>query len=563
METMANYKFDKYHNHKERTAILQDLAKAHPNLAQLSSIGTSHQGREIWAMEITNRSTAAPEDKPGFYIDANCHGEEIIGSEVALYTIWHLLTHYGQDSFVTLLLDNYTFYILPQINPDGAEWSLTTPYHHVGNGHYPFWEEPYSGHRVKDLNDDGYIVDMRVKDPAGEWKVSDQDPRLMILRKPGEMGGTYYRVYPEGEILDYDGVSVEMGKPRHGNLNRQYPAHWAPEEVEYGAGKLPLNEPEAKAIADFILAHSNIVGAQAYHSHGGVILRQSSTMPDRDLPPEDVRLFKHIGTVGEEITSYPLISTFEDFTMDTHNIRHGGFCDWLYQWLGLVPFTTELWDVETAAGVEKTQFFMERGRSETEQLKLLAWADEHCPDEGFIDWEPFEHPQLGPVEIGGWNRMFVFRNPPAKFIEEIARPNAEFTFRHAASAPLIRIQELKAIPVDKDMFRVEVVVGNEGYLPTNLTDKALELDVIPAVWVCLDCSDNVELIMGDVKQDLGHLAGYSERRHPWNAWGPSWNPTRAQGEWLIRVPEGVQGSVQVLAVSEKGGRVSQALVLER
>jgi murein tripeptide amidase MpaA len=562
MEPKVTYNFDQYHTHDARTVILKELAEAYPGLARLSSIGTSHRGREIWAMEITNRSLGAPEDKPGFYIDANCHGEEVIASEVALYTIWHLLTNYGEDPLVTLLLDTRTLYILPNICPDGAEWSLTTPYHHVGNGHYPFWEEPLTGHRVKDLNGDGYVVDMRVKDPVGEWKISGKDPRLMILREPGEIGGTYYRIYPEGEILDYDGVNVALGKPRHGNLNRQYPAHWGPEEIEYGAGKLPLNEPEAKAIADFVLAHPNITGAQAYHSHGGVILRQSSTMPDRELPPGDVRLFKYVGAVGEKITGYPLISTFEDFTMETHNIRHGGFCDWLYQFLGLVPFTTELWDVETAAGVKKTQFFMERGHSEEEQLQLIAWADEHCDGEGFINWQPFDHPQLGPVEIGGWNRMFVFRNPPPKFIKDIARPNAEFTYRHAACSPLLRIQELKATPVAQGLFRVEAVVGNEGYLPTNLTDMALKLDVIPAVSVQLECSSDVELVMGAAEQDLGHLAGYSERRDPWNAWGPPWANTRAKVEWQVRVPEGTQSVVKLVAVAEKGGTVSRELVLQ-
>jgi murein tripeptide amidase MpaA len=552
--------FDHYHTHEERTAILRDLAERFPKLADLYSIGQSHQGREIWVIEMTNRETGSPESKPGFYIDANCHGEEVIGSEVALYSVWYILTQYGEDPFVTEVLDTRVLYVLPNINPDGAEWSITTPYHHVGNGHYPFWEEPKTGLRREDLNQDGYIVDMRVEDPVGEWKVSDKDPRLLIRRQPGDVGGTYYRLYPEGRVLDYDGVNVKMGKPRHGNLNRQYPAYWGPEEVEYGAGELPLNEPEAKAIADFVLDHPNIAGAQAYHSHGGVILRQSSNKPDSDLPSGDVRLFKYIGELGTELTGYPCISTYEDFTAEEHNVRHGGFCDWLYEWLGIVPFTTELWDVETAAGVEKVQFFMERGRTEEEQLQLLEWADENSED-GFINWEPFDHPQLGRVEIGGWNNMFIFRNPPAKLIEEIARPNLLFTLHHAVCSPLIRIHSLDVTPTAPGVFNVEAIVGNEGYLPTNLTDRALDLDKIPAVSVSLAGEGDVEFVVGEAEQELGHLAGYSERRHPWNAWGPDWSPTRAKAIWQVRIPEGESREIEVIVTSQKGGTASKAITL--
>jgi murein tripeptide amidase MpaA len=150
--------FGKYHTYDEMTAGLQGLAAAFPELAQLNSIGRSHQGRELWAMEITNRATGAADAKPALYVDGNCHGEEVIASEAAYYAIWYVLSNYGSDPMVTELLDTRALYILPRINPDGAEWSLTTPFHHVGNGHYPFWEEPLSGHREKDLNGDGRIT---------------------------------------------------------------------------------------------------------------------------------------------------------------------------------------------------------------------------------------------------------------------------------------------------------------------------------------------------------------------------------------------------------------------
>ena len=44
-----------------------------------------------------------------------------------------------------------------------------------------------------------------------------------------------------------------------------------------------------------------------------------------------------------------------------------------------------------------------------DDLKLLRWSDEQLAGKGYIDWYPFEHPQLGPVEIGGWNDFYAFR----------------------------------------------------------------------------------------------------------------------------------------------------------
>ncbi len=554
--------FGKYHTYEEMSDGMQQLADAYPELARLQSIGQSHEGREMWLMEITNLATGRAEDKPALYIDGNCHGEEIITSEAAFHTVWYALTKYGDDPFVTALLDTRTLYILPRQNPDGAEWSLTTPYHHVGNGHYPFWEEPLTGHRTKDLNGDGRATDMRVIDPSGEWKTSEKDPRLMVMREPGDIGGVYYRLYPEGEIIDHDGLDVRVSKPRHGNLNRQYPANWGPEAVEYGAGEVPLNEPEGRAIAEFILAHPNIAGAQAHHSHAGVILSQLSAMPGQAMPARDIRLFEFIGEMGTKITGYPLLTASDHFSpAGIDDVRHGVFTTWLYAFLGLVPFTIEFWDVETEAGIEKTEFFMERGRSDEEMLKLLAWADENCDGQGYFDWKPFDHPQLGTVEIGGWNRMFVFRNPPAKYIEGMAEKGTLFALRHAACSPLIRIQEIETKQVAPGLINITVVIGNEGCLSTNLTEKALQLKNIDGVSATLEFSDDVELIMGSVKQDLDHLAGYWERRDPWNAWGPPWNDTRRKAEWQVRVPVGQQTSLQVIASAPKGGTVRQEVTL--
>lgn len=115
-------------------------------------------------MEITNKGTGPASEKPGLWIDGNTHSGEVTGSAVYLLTIGHLLSKYGEDELVTDLLDNTAIYIPPRVNPDGAEISLTQPYHRTGGGvPNPDFTDG-EGHYEEDV--DGVIVYMRMEDLA-------------------------------------------------------------------------------------------------------------------------------------------------------------------------------------------------------------------------------------------------------------------------------------------------------------------------------------------------------------------------------------------------------------
>jgi murein tripeptide amidase MpaA len=161
----------RYYGYEELDSALHQLAAAYPELAKLTSIGKSRRGRDLWLIEITNQATGPGEEKPGYYIDGNTHPEEIAGSMVALYTAWHLLSRYGEDDMVTRLVDRRTFYILPRVNPDGAEICMTMPFYEwIGNGLCLPGEQQLNmdGLHYEDIDGDGYIVDMRWSDPMGD-----------------------------------------------------------------------------------------------------------------------------------------------------------------------------------------------------------------------------------------------------------------------------------------------------------------------------------------------------------------------------------------------------------
>jgi murein tripeptide amidase MpaA len=543
-------RFDRYLTYDELTETLRGLVAAHPDLATLTSIGTTFGGRDVWAVEITNGATGGGAEKPGYYLDAQIHAEEHATSAVALYAIHHLLTGYGRDPLVTRLLDEQVFYVLPRVNPDGAELSLRPPYYlWCGNGRFAPGRDRVAGLKTQDVDGDGYIVSMRVRDPLGEWKTSALDGRLMVQREPGESGGEYYRLYPEGVIEGYDGVHVAIEKPFDGNLNRNFPAGWDAEE--YGAGEAPLSEPESAAVARFILDHPNIAGMNAYHTHGGIILRPSMTQPDSAMSPSDLALYRALGEVGTRLTGYPTISIYEEFTPDKSKPRRGGLMDWTYERMGIPSFATEVWDVETEAGVEKTAYYNLHPRTEEAQMQVFAWVQEHLGEHGFRPWRPFDHPQLGPVEIGGMVYIWTYRNPPPALLERLCHDNVLFNLQHAAAAPRLRVDRIESESLGADLHRVRATVANHGYLPTNLTDVAVARGAAKSVRVELEL-DGAELVMNPREVDLGHLAGRNGRATPWSPWGPTWSPTSRVVEWLVR-STGPGERVRVVARSERAG----------
>lgn len=569
--TAYSLDFSEYFLYDDLTRHLHGLAAAFPHLATLESIGQSHRGREIWCMTITDSATGPAHEKPAMYIDAHIHAEEVATSHTALYTIWYLLTKYGDDAEVTWLLENTTFYILPRLNPDGAEFSLTTGHHWCGNGRYLPGEEQTRGLCQQDINGDGLIVQMRIQDPAGEWKVSKQDPRLMIQREPGEMGdGPYYRMYREGVIKgDWDGVTIEIERPRDGNLNRNFPSGWRPEFREYGAGESALSEPETRALMRFLLDHPNIAGMQCYHTHAGMILRPSLVAPDNVIPPFDLAVYKTIGGVGTALTGYPVISVFEEFTSDPANPRVGSVMQWSYDEMGILTFSTELWNPELAAGIADPAKYQVRARSTDDEIHLLQYNDEHLGGKGFVNWTPFDHPQLGPVEIGGWTHMYTFRNPPPAsfatsekargFLHETIHTNCLFTLRHAACAPVLKIEQPQVEPLGENLYKVSAVIANHGYLPTYTLQRALEHNTAGSVTARIHAGNDAELLIGQQSIDLGHLAGRDERKATWSPWMRNWNTTRKPVEWLVRTAH--NGSITLEVSAPRAGKQRVELAL--
>ena len=113
-------------------------------------------------------------------------------------------------------------------------------------------------------------------------------------------------------------------------------------------------------------------------------------------------------------------------------------------------------------------------------------------------WTTFTHPQLGEVEIGGWNPKFYSQNPPPELIETWAKNEAMFNLYLAQQLPQVRVASVtvtpvKAAPAGPPAFEVTATVTNEGLMPTAL-EIAKRVKIVRPDAVTLGLAQGQEIV---------------------------------------------------------------------
>lgn len=561
---MPKVKFNRFYRYAELSRILKEYGKEYPNLIRVESIGKSHEGREVWLVTATNFKSGSDAEKPAFWVDGNIHASEVTASAAALYLIQALVTRYKKDEHVTRAMDTRAFYIVPRANPDGAEWALADKPKVIRSSTraYPYEEDALEGLMWgEDIDGDKRILQMRVPDPNGAWKAHPDEPRLMVRRDPIESGGKYYRIFPEGHIKNYDGVTVQVHAPKQSlDLNRNFPAGWRDESEQQGAGPYPASEPEARNLVDFIVKHKNITGTMSFHTMSGVLLRPYDDRPDDDFPTNDLRTFQKIGDKGTELTGYPNISVFHEFKYHPKEAIAGGFDTWTYDQIGVFSWTVEFWSPQKQAGIEKYKYIdWYREHPFEDDLKMLKWNDEVLKGRGYVDWYPYKHPQLGNVELGGWDFLNTWTNPPLEFLEKEISPFPDWIVWHALISPKLALYETSVAPLGAGAYRVRLVVENTGWLPTYVTKKALEKKVTRGVIVEITLPKNASLQAGRQREELGELEGRAYKPVMTDETGES-TSDRAKVEWVIKAKKGAK--IKLTAKHDRAGVIKTEVTLK-
>jgi hypothetical protein len=480
--------FRHYHGLEEVNSLLKAWAQKYPDLVDLYSVGQSFEGREIWQLTITNKKTGKDTDKPAFFIEGGRHAGEITGIETTLYFINEVLSKYGNDPAITRLVDSRALYCKPSNDPDGNslyQYSAQTvrssvrPYDDDGDGLLD--EDP-----GEDLDGDGYIRQMRKQVGAGKGNATKdpKDPTGRAMKRVAQGEGDYL-LYSEGIDNDGDGRYNEDGIGGL-DLHRNYPGHWRPMKeatgrgwTQGGAGEYPLSEPETRAVFSFLMSHPNVGLVQSLDTAVPMLLRGPSTSTtDEGMFPDDAALAKKFDKEGLKLTGYPwagdvyhVYATRSGVNPMTGEPAHdeplfGHGPDFGYFIFGVIWYGDEIWNGGRFTDYDKD--------GKVDELETLRWNDENRAGKGeFKEWTRFQHPQLGEVEIGGWNPKFYAQNPPVDLLETWARNEALFNLYLAQQLPQVRVLSAAAapargVPPADELFDVQVTVTNEGLMPTSL-----------------------------------------------------------------------------------------------
>jgi len=186
----------------------------------------------------------------------------------------------------------------------------------------------------------------------------------------------------------------------------------------------------------------------------------------------------------------------------------GGAFDWIYDHLGIFSWVVEIWSPMREAGIEKYLYIdWFRNHPIEDDLKLYRWNVEKLEGAAHVDWKSFDHPQLGRVEIGGWNRFHAFSNPPSKFLAaEVAR-FPKWLIWQALTSPKLELVAAQADALADNTWRIRLVVQNTGWLPSYVSKRALARKVVRGVIAEIALPAGGELLQGKVREEFGQLEG--------------------------------------------------------
>jgi hypothetical protein len=436
---------------------IKKLAEGYPKLCKYEVVGKSDEDREILALIINNAKTGKVTEKPGIWVDGNIHGNEIQAGEVCLYTAQYLLMNHQKNEELTRILDKNVFFIVPVVNVDGRYHFFTdaNTMHSNRSVRRPK-DDDYDGlfdeDGYDDLDGDGNICQMRIKDPFGKYKPDPKDPRILIRVKPGEKG-VYSILGNEGIDNDNDG-RINEDKEGYVDPNRNWPGSWQPNYIQNGAGDFPLSSASTKAVSDFFSKYPNIIVSWNFHNYGGMFLAPPGRKGEI-VNSGDANTYKYLGQKAEKIVpGYRYMTSLQLYP------TYGGTIDYAYRMHGAFGFVGELF-------INNQESFIpyKKAADLNKDQQRLKFNDHVVYGDLYKDWKPYKHPLYGDIEIGGWKKMSS-RLPHTFMLADLVHRNAAAVLFSAAETPEIKLKVTKAERIENGLYRVNVEVRNDGMIPS-------------------------------------------------------------------------------------------------
>jgi hypothetical protein len=525
-----------YHTPDEILSWIKQLEGKHPGVVSSTTLAKTPGERPLTLIRI------GKESNPSIFVGANLEGNRPLSTEGALKLAETILSD-------PVNFESLNWYILPLGNPDAAAGYFETPLNEDSRNDLPTnddRDEQTDEDGVNDLNGDGWITRMRVEHPDGEWIVSDSDPRLMHKadHKKGEQG--IYKLYSEGIDDDGDGLYNEDG-PGGTNVGINFPQLF--KHYTADGGKFPGSTPESYAIMKFVFDHPEIAMIVSFGStnwcytppQGGrkgeadlskirlserqarrFNLDQSRTYTLSELveifktenPQSNIDESMIAGMLGLGAALNPLegdLLFYEKYASDYKaflkeqgaveerfeplQARDGSFELWAYFQVGVPVFSMDFW------GMYK------KDSSEVKQEEaLLAYAESRPGKSGFVEWEAYDHPTLGAVEIGGF-APYLGTTPPYEWTDSILNLHIPWILKLAGELPDLHIYESKVTAKGNGIYQLDIWIENRAFIPfpTNMGSRNRQ----PAPAVLSLEGENLKFISGYARTPIARVAGKS------------------------------------------------------
>lgn len=538
--------------HGELLDALSAIARENPSFAKVLPVGASRGGREIQALRVSWNDPKP--GTPAILVVANIDGPQVYTSALALYEAAELARRATiQDAAVQSVLATTTFYFVPRANPDAAEARFETPrFERTASGagidddrDGRAGEDPPS-----DVDGDGAINWIRDEDPEGEWIADPLDARALVKADKAKGETPKWKLWREGRDLDRDEkVAEDAGVDAL--VNRNFAHDW--KQFEGASGTFPMDEPESRALAEFVLLHPEIAMVVTYGELDNLVDKPKSVavdaprqllVPAAGVLQPDADLLAEIGVRYAELTSNKTKGA---------GVESGSFQAWAYFQRGLWSLAIHPWDVPLDVAEKKAEGEKKDGetaddkkddeaddakpddapktdkkdekkdekkkREPSDDAKRLKWIDQENEGARFVAWREFEHPELGKVEIGGF-APFARTEPPAAKSREIATKQLEFLMTLGADLARVEVAECSAKLLSGDfgksdeIWEVKAAIGVRERLPFQ-SASARRTNTSRPARVTLELPKDGELLAGERMQlieDLQGSGGRSEMR---------------------------------------------------
>lgn len=541
----------------------EGVAARHPQVVSLAPFGHSRNGRPLLLLTLALRGAEAdpdappPDERPALWIDAGTHAAEWAGVMGAVHCVERLLeTLSGDDAAAAALrgfLARNAIFVAPCLSPDGFQAICEGGPQVRSTLRPPRAGEPRVGHVPRDIDGDGAIRTMRWRHPAGPF-VADRDvPLFLRPRTLDDDPAEALFACDEGDFLHFDGETWRTAPLENGlDLNRNFPAHWAPFSM-FGmdGGAFALSEPESRATVDAVAARPGIAAGLTLHTYTGALLTQPYRKPS-PLGPDDLDLMERLAQQAVAGTGWRTIRVHPDFMYDPDRPIVGVWADTLSTVFGVPGYTLEIWDPFGHAGLKLDKPAEYFKRPESALMRALV---EHYSRDVYAcaPWRPFDHPQLGPVEIGGLDYMRTIRNPPLSHLNAECEKVFQVAERLRRALPEVELSA-RIEALGGGLSRLRVRVENRGYLPTPGLAHGAQVAACPGGGLTLALGPGLTLVEGQAEVPVPPLDGWGSLQvggsgHPIYPGLPVAGGPRHTHTWLVRGA----GEATVTCSAHRGG----------